>query len=80
MSFGANLSSRGYTGSKTLAPNQARQYFALYATASDVEVEFGEGGAKIAIGQGGFYEPYIPPISQIEVTGTSFVIVTDRHT
>ncbi len=73
-----NLQSKEYTGNTTLARNQNRGYFFIVMTVGTGTISFGGGGGEVPLATNQFYEPYVCPTSEINVTTTgTFVVVSN---
>lgn len=79
MSFNnANLVSTTYTGNTTILAERGREYFLIQATDAALTLTLGFGDGSIEVPNGGYYEPYVAPSTQIDiVTAGSFVVVTN---
>jgi len=73
-----NLQSKEYTGNQTFARNQNRGYFFIVMTVGTGTIRFGDGAGEVPLALNQFYEPYVCPTSEINVTTTgTFVLVTN---
>ena len=70
-----NTVSKAYTGNQSFPADSSRGYFFIVMTSAAGTVEFGEGGGLIPLANGQFYEPFVCPISQIDVVTTGTFVV-----
>lgn len=72
----ANIKTKQYSASVSLPANQNRSYFILYVLTGTVSVELGNGGGALPFQANQWYEPYVIPISQIDIvtSGGTFVV------
>lgn len=71
----ANIVSKGGTGNLIIPANRDRSYFVVFMTSASGTVKLGKGSGEVPIVNGGFYEPYICPTGEIEITTTGTYVV-----
>jgi len=73
-----NLQSKVYTGNQTFPRSQNRGYFFIVMTSGTGTIRFGDGSGEVPLALNQFYEPYVCPTSEINVTTVgTFVIVSN---
>lgn len=72
----ASMSSVEYTGATTFPVDQTRSYLFVVVTSGSISIEVGGGGGAIPIAE--YFEPYVPPLTELKFTGTgTFVVLTN---
>lgn len=76
----ANLVSKEYTGNTTIPQDSNREYFFILMTVGDGTIEFGnvkntETTGAIPLAEGTYFRPAACPISEIRITGGTYIVV-----
>jgi len=72
-----NLHSKEYTGNTVLPASTKRGYFFIVMTVGTGTIRFGEGDGEVPLALNQFYEPFVAPTSEINITTTgTFVVVS----